>query len=107
MTTDGFPSAPPCRIDVACGRWSCGDRHVSGCVRGRSSVVERQLPKLYVVGSIPIARSKLRLIPAPIDGAHCGPQDRIAVADKAVSAITTRRWRSVSHESDDYSTLPE
>jgi hypothetical protein len=25
--------------------------------RGRSSVVERQLPKLYVVGSIPIARS--------------------------------------------------
>ena len=26
-------------------------------VRGRSSVVERQLPKLYVVGSIPIARS--------------------------------------------------
>ena len=25
---------------------------------GRSSVVERQLPKLYVVGSIPIARSK-------------------------------------------------
>ena len=27
--------------------------------RGRSSVVERQLPKLYVVGSIPIARSKI------------------------------------------------
>ena len=27
-------------------------------VRGRSSVAERQLPKLYVVGSIPIARSK-------------------------------------------------
>ena len=27
-------------------------------VRGRSSVVERQLPKLYVVGSIPIARSR-------------------------------------------------
>jgi hypothetical protein len=26
---------------------------------GRSSVVERQLPKLYVVGSIPIARSKI------------------------------------------------
>ncbi len=26
--------------------------------RGRSSVVERQLPKLNVVGSIPIARSK-------------------------------------------------
>lgn len=26
-------------------------------LRGRSSVVERQLPKLYVVGSIPIARS--------------------------------------------------
>lgn len=26
--------------------------------RGRSSVVERQLPKLYVVGSIPIARSR-------------------------------------------------
>ena len=27
--------------------------------RGRSSEVERQLPKLNVVGSIPIARSKL------------------------------------------------
>jgi hypothetical protein len=27
--------------------------------RGRSSVVERQLPKLNVVGSIPIARSSL------------------------------------------------
>jgi hypothetical protein len=27
--------------------------------RGRSSVVERQLPKLNVVGSIPIARSNL------------------------------------------------
>jgi hypothetical protein len=26
-------------------------------LRGRSSVVERQLPKLNVVGSIPIARS--------------------------------------------------
>ena len=26
--------------------------------RGRSSVVERQLPKLYVEGSIPFARSK-------------------------------------------------
>jgi hypothetical protein len=26
-------------------------------LRGRSSVAERQLPKLYVVGSIPIARS--------------------------------------------------
>ena len=25
---------------------------------GRSSVVERQLPKLYVVGSIPFARSR-------------------------------------------------
>ena len=28
-------------------------------VRGRSSVVERQLPKLYVEGSIPFARSKI------------------------------------------------
>jgi hypothetical protein len=28
--------------------------------RGRSSVVEHQLPKLSVVGSIPIARSSLR-----------------------------------------------
>ena len=28
--------------------------------RGRSSVVEHQLPKLSVVGSIPIARSNLR-----------------------------------------------
>jgi hypothetical protein len=27
--------------------------------RGRSSVVERQLPKLYVEGSIPFARSKI------------------------------------------------
>jgi hypothetical protein len=27
--------------------------------RGRSSVVERQLPKLYVEGSIPFARSNL------------------------------------------------
>jgi hypothetical protein len=27
------------------------------CKRGRSSVVERQLPKLYVEGSIPFARS--------------------------------------------------
>src|SRR5262249_17709215 len=33
------------------GRLLCSKR------RGRSSVVERQLPKLYVVGSIPIARS--------------------------------------------------
>jgi hypothetical protein len=31
---------------------------------GRSSVVERQLPKLYVVGSIPIARSNARGAPA-------------------------------------------
>jgi hypothetical protein len=29
----------------------------AGCKRGRSSVVERQLPKLYVEGSIPFARS--------------------------------------------------
>jgi hypothetical protein len=28
-------------------------------LRGRSSVVERQLPKLYVEGSIPFARSNL------------------------------------------------
>jgi hypothetical protein len=27
--------------------------------RGRSSVVERQLPKLYVEGSIPFARSSI------------------------------------------------
>ena len=33
-------------------------------VRGRSSVVERQLPKLNVVGSIPIARSSTPLISA-------------------------------------------
>lgn len=32
------------------------DRGRASC--GRSSVVERQLPKLYVVGSIPIARSR-------------------------------------------------
>ena len=31
--------------------------HAAVRLRGRSSVVERQLPKLYVVGSIPIARS--------------------------------------------------
>src|SRR5262245_42428527 len=30
---------------------------VGPCERGRSSVVERQLPKLYVEGSIPFARS--------------------------------------------------
>jgi hypothetical protein len=29
--------------------------------RGRSSVVERQLPKLYVEGSIPFARSNLAI----------------------------------------------
>ena len=37
----------------------CGYPPASGvCERGRSSVVERQLPKLYVEGSIPFARSK-------------------------------------------------
>ena len=43
----------------------CGSKYAPAAVRflpanprsGRSSVVERQLPKLYVVGSIPIARS--------------------------------------------------
>src|SRR3954469_23488036 len=34
-------------------------RHEKRSVRGRSSEVERQLPKLNVVGSIPIARSTL------------------------------------------------
>ena len=34
------------------------DDPLSSTPRGRSSVVERQLPKLNVVGSIPIARSK-------------------------------------------------
>src|SRR5215471_15264740 len=38
---------------IAARRWTL--RAIA--VRGRSSVVERQLPKLYVVGSIPIARS--------------------------------------------------
>ena len=33
------------------------DDPLSSTPRGRSSVVERQLPKLNVVGSIPIARS--------------------------------------------------
>ena len=35
-------------------------------IRGRSSVVERQLPKLNVVGSIPIARSKNLLERQPV-----------------------------------------
>jgi hypothetical protein len=34
--------------------------------RGRSSVVEHQLPKLSVVGSIPIARSNLRCVAASV-----------------------------------------
>jgi hypothetical protein len=34
---------------------------ISFAERGRSSVVERQLPKLYVEGSIPFARSKFPL----------------------------------------------
>ena len=40
--------------------WDKGEKAVqfNGVFRGRSSVVERQLPKLNVVGSIPIARSK-------------------------------------------------
>src|SRR5208282_3075743 len=59
---------------VSPGRWPVGRGAAAACAtgvavenshadllkakRGRSSVVERQLPKLYVVGSIPIARSK-------------------------------------------------
>ena len=35
-------------------------KHQTSALCGRSSVVERQLPKLYVVGSIPIARSNLQ-----------------------------------------------
>jgi hypothetical protein len=38
----------------------CTDLSLFCTDRGRSSVVERQLPKLYVVGSIPIARSKIQ-----------------------------------------------
>src|SRR6516225_3192453 len=37
--------------------WRYPDASGLASERGRSSVVERQLPKLYVVGSIPIARS--------------------------------------------------
>ena len=37
---------------------SCG---VGAPQRGRSSVVERQLPKLYVEGSIPFARSNYQV----------------------------------------------
>ena len=36
----------------------------AGLKRGRSSVVERQLPKLYVEGSIPFARSNFLRRPA-------------------------------------------
>jgi hypothetical protein len=42
-------------------RWHLQERCGSdGVFGGRSSVVERQLPKLYVEGSIPFARSKKR-----------------------------------------------
>lgn len=44
---------PTVRLDT-----SAKNPHVfKGEFGGRSSVVERQLPKLYVVGSIPTARS--------------------------------------------------
>ena len=42
---------------------------------GRSSVVERQLPKLYVVGSIPIARSRF-FQREPIRGTPIEPSGR-------------------------------
>ena len=49
------------RVQLALFRYSGGEDNVLNrrmCrERGRSSVVERQLPKLNVVGSIPIARS--------------------------------------------------
>jgi hypothetical protein len=50
-----WPKAPS-DYDIAVWDIGRGKRAKNG-VRGRSSVVERQLPKLYVVGSIPIARS--------------------------------------------------
>src|SRR5262249_44006172 len=37
-----------------------GEKPYRAGICGRSSVVERQLPKLYVVGSIPIARSNMQ-----------------------------------------------
>jgi hypothetical protein len=43
---------------------------------GRSSVVERQLPKLNVVGSIPIARSIARIV--GLEGEMAKPCDSIA-----------------------------
>lgn len=58
------PSPPPtkCRVtpepgDAKNASLRCVEFR-GKAVRGRSSVVERQLPKLNVVGSIPIARSK-------------------------------------------------
>ena len=63
-----FPKAQSAHAATACerptfhaiasmrrSRYECSVPKGLSC--GRSSVVERQLPKLYVVGSIPIARS--------------------------------------------------
>ncbi len=51
-----------CRRDAAKTSGVGSGTRPDGWHRGRSSVVERQLPKLNVVGSIPIARSKNLLI---------------------------------------------
>jgi hypothetical protein len=42
---------------LACGLLLAARLRYAEGERGRSSVVERQLPKLYVEGSIPFARS--------------------------------------------------
>ena len=55
------------------------------CVRGRSSEVERQLPKLNVVGSIPIARS----IISPASILRCRP--RLVRSRRAGRCSPTRR----------------
>jgi hypothetical protein len=51
--------AAVCRLALGCEK-PYTNRAVHA-LRGRSSVVERQLPKLYVEGSIPFARSKFPL----------------------------------------------
>jgi hypothetical protein len=53
---------------------------------GRSSVVERQLPKLYVVGSIPIARSN----PSRADVASRNGRRPLAPALTAIAAPRLR-----------------
>ena len=52
----GFREASAKKCQTSCAGTKKNADEIRGLC-GRSSVVERQLPKLYVVGSIPIARS--------------------------------------------------